>query len=172
MPPVHCNTLVVDDPTDLLGEIARHPVLYLDDLERAEDTEGVGHLLRLSKLHGQAIRFRVEELDHSGVHWRWLGGHSAMALLSTPTGIQTLYLHLSGLNMDEEEMAVHYVHELVHGYFSMGQVRPRNRASSLVAFEFSPDEETWGEFAFLSKILHGEFCDICGVPREQPYSRL
>jgi hypothetical protein len=169
MPHVHCNTFPVADPTNLLAEIARQPVLYFDDPHAGQvgDTEGIDRLLRLSKVHGKAIRFHVEELGQSDVHWVWLGDHSAMALLSMPGGIQTMYLHLSGLHQAEEESALNYVHKLVHGQFSLGEARPRNDTTSLIAFELNADEKTWHQFAFLSKILHGAFCDICGVPPEE-----
>ena len=104
---VICRTYIVADSTDLLAEIAQMPVLNLDDaaLAQVDDMNRMEAVLRLSQRHGQGIIFTVDELGQASVRFHWLGTSSALALLSTPSDIHTLYLNLSGFDHDEDAAA-------------------------------------------------------------------
>ena len=107
MSSVHCNTFRVPDPTDLLEEIARMPVLFYDDatMGKINDPLPLERILRLAFTAGKGVVFHIEELGPTLVKFFWLGGSSAISLLSLAEGVTTLYLHLSGVNPDEDEVA-------------------------------------------------------------------
>lgn len=169
MPHVHCRTFVVADPTDLLREIAQMPVLYFDNptMGQVEGMDLLERILHLAQYHGRGVVFHADELGPTLVKYFWLSTSSALSLLSTPEGTNTLYLHLSGFVPDEEEFVVHYLHEITHGLWSMGEVRSTNGASCLIEFELSGESE----FALLSKVLHGAFFGLCRDGFQQRLSR-
>lgn len=166
---VHCPTFHVPDPTDLLKEIARMPVLYFDDVAMGQinDPFPLERILRLAFVHGRGVVFHVEELS-TRVKFFWLGHSSAISLLSTDEGIITLYLHLSGVDPDEDEISCCYLHAISHGLFSKGQVIPHEGVCALIEFQLW---NVGGQGEFVSKLLHSPFCDICEANYRQQFSR-
>ena len=166
---VHCRTFVVADPTDVLRETARRPILRFDDaaIAQVDELERMEALFRLSFIHGRGIGFRVDELEMAVVRFHWLGRSSAMALLSMPGDTRTLYLNLSGHNRDEEREAARYILELTHGHFSMGEVLPATGASGLIEFQLKGK----GQFAFLCKLIHAAFWQVCEATFQQRRSQ-
>ena len=163
------RTFAVPDPTDLMAEIAQMPVLNFDDAAMAEvgEMDRMDAILHLSQRHGRGVCFHVVELGDASVRFHWIRRSSAMALLSTPSGIETLYLSLSGFNPEEEEFAARCIHTVALGSSAKWKGFPTNGMSAIIEYEIAGRPE----FTFLSSLLHTTFLQVCGDTFQQRRSR-
>ena len=162
------RTFIVPNPTDLMAEIAQMPVLNFDDAAMAQvgEMDSMDAILRLSRRHGRGVIFHVEELGEASLRFHWSGRSSALALLSTPSGIQTLYLSLSGCNPDEEEVA-RYVHGVALGSSAQWKSYPAIGLSAIIEYKIAGRPA----FTFLSSLLHTKFVEICRDTFQERQSR-
>lgn len=135
------------------------PVLNLDEaaLTQVGEMDRMEAVLRLAQRHGRGVVFTVDELGQATVRFHWLGTSSALALLSTPDGVSTLYLNLSGFDPEEDAAAAHYIREITRSPFTENKVCPTGKASALIEFQIAGE----GGFDFISKLIHGAYWNIC-----------